>query len=263
MKFNILFITQDDPFYVKLFFDEFFTTYGKPEEIKGVVIAQPMGKKSLLDLAGQMYDFYGPVDFFRMGVRYVVHKAAGSLPRCISGGRYQTLAAICEEHEIPVVFESGINEASFLGKLREQDLDLIISVAAPVIFKEDIISIPTFGCINIHNGRLPNYRGMLPNFWQMYHGEKSIGITIHEINTGIDEGRIILQKDADIIKDESLESLIKRTKRVGAQFMIEAIDRIKSGNVTYLENPSSEGSYFSFPTNEDVREFKRRGYRIM
>jgi len=119
------------------------------------------------------------------------------------------------------------------------------------------------GCINIHNAPLPKYRGMLPNFWQMYHDERAIGITIHEINPKIDEGRIILQKHVAIRPNETLDSLIKRTKRIGAHFMIEAINMIKAGSVTYLENDPEKGSYFSFPTREDVKEFKRRGKRIM
>jgi methionyl-tRNA formyltransferase len=97
----------------------------------------------------------------------------------------------------------------------------------------------------------------------MYHNEKNIGITIHEINPGIDEGRIILQKEVDIHLSETLDSLIKRTKRIGAHFMHEAIAMIKSGNVQYIKNVGTEGSYFSFPTREDVKEFRARGKRIL
>jgi methionyl-tRNA formyltransferase len=143
------------------------------------------------------------------------------------------------------------------------NLDLIISVAAPVIFKKGLIELPKHGCINIHHAPLPEYRGMMPNFWQLYHGEKSVGMTIHEINPGIDDGRIILQKGVDILPGETLDSVIKRTKRIGAHFMIEAIKLIKSGNVDYKKNLATEGSYFSFPSREDVKEFKRRGKKIM
>ena len=143
------------------------------------------------------------------------------------------------------------------------NLDLIISVAAPVIFEKDLIQLPKWGCINIHNAKLPKYRGMMPNFWQMYYGEKKAGMTIHKINPRIDDGKIILQKEVDIDPNESLDSLIKRTKKIGAYYMIEAINMIKSGNVKYLENDPKEASYFSFPTKDDVKEFKRRGKRIL
>jgi methionyl-tRNA formyltransferase len=143
------------------------------------------------------------------------------------------------------------------------NLDLIISVAAPEIFKQEIIQIPKYGCMNIHNAKLPSYRGMMPNFWQMYHDEKRVGITVHEINPKIDDGRIILQREVDIEPEEKLDALIKRTKRIGAHLLIEAIDIIRSGNVTYKDNKSTEGSYFSFPTRKDVKEFRKRGKRII
>lgn len=263
MNFKILFITQDDPFYVRLFFEEFFKTYGILADIKGVVIAQAMGKKSLYRLTLQMYNFYGLVDFIRMGLKYVVYKLLAHTPGFFTGNGHYSLAQLCSSYGIPVMCENDINTGHFHEKLKEMNLDLIISVAAPLIFKSDLIQIPTHGCINIHNGKLPRYRGMLPNFWQMYHGEKSVGITIHEINPGIDDGRIILQRDVGIDPDDTLESLIGRTKRIGARFMIEAIDLIRSGNVIYTENPSSAGSYFSFPTRKDAKEFKRRGKTIM
>jgi methionyl-tRNA formyltransferase len=263
VSFTIVFITQDDPFYVRLFFEEFFRLYENPNEIRAVVIAQAMGKKSLFQLARQMYRFYGPVNFLKMGSRYAACRLLPILPCGIKAKARYSLEKLCEINGIQVVHQGNVNAQPFLGWLKKMNPDLVISVAAPVIFKKSLIDLPRFGCINIHNGKLPRYRGMMPNFWQMYHGENAIGLTIHEINPKIDDGRIILQKDIEILPDETLDSLMKRTKRIGARFMIEAIEIFKTGKATYKENPLEEGSYFSFPTKEDVREFKRRGKRMM
>ena len=263
MDFNIVLITQDDPFYVRLFFEEFLRNYKKLDEIKGVIIAQTMGKKSLFKLAQQMYNFYGPIDFLKMGSKYVTYKLFSILPGFIKKNGAHSLAQICTHYGIDVICRSDINSKEFLDSLERMNLDLIISVAAPVIFEKDLIQLPKWGCINIHNAKLPKYRGMMPNFWQMYHHEKRVGITIHEINPKIDDGRIILQKDVDIHPNETLDSLIKRTKKIGAHYMIEAINMIKSGNVNYIENVATEGSYFSFPTRENVKGFKRKGKRLL
>jgi methionyl-tRNA formyltransferase len=259
---KVLFVTQDDPFYVRLFFDGFFRNYESLDDISGVVIAHAMGKKSYAKLARQMYDFYGLVDFMRMGVKYAFNKMLVHLPNIFRKNGGFNLAQLCSKYGVPFFYESRINSIDFLNKVKGMNIDLIISVAAPVIFGEDIIGLPKYGCINIHNAKLPKYRGMMPNFWQMYHNEKKAGITIHEINPKIDDGRIVLQKEVDIRPDETLDSLIRRTKGIGAHLMIEAIDQIKSGAVHYMENRADEGSYFSFPAKEDVREFKRRGKRI-
>lgn len=260
---NILFITQDDPFYVRLFFEEFFKHYKSLDEISSVVIAHAMGKKSYAKLARQMYDFYGPVNFTRMGTKYAFRKVLARIPSAFRKNGGFNLAQLCSHYGIPVIYENRINSPDFLKTVNHMNVDLIISVAAPVIFKEDIIRLPRYGCINIHHAPLPKYRGMMPNFWQMYHGEKSAGMTVHEINPKIDDGRIILQKEVDIEPRESLDALIKRTKRLGAHLMIEAIEKIRNGNVKYIENKEEEGSYFSFPTKEDVKEFRRRGKRIL
>jgi methionyl-tRNA formyltransferase len=97
----------------------------------------------------------------------------------------------------------------------------------------------------------------------MYHGEKNIGITVHEINANIDEGRIILQRDVAIVPDETLDSLIRRTKKIAARIMIEAVENFRIGQLNYRDNLSQEGSYFSFPTSQDVKEFKKRGKRLL
>ena len=77
--FNLLFITQDDPFYVRCFFEEFFIIYPNLEEIKAVVIQSPMGKRSTWALAKQMYAFYGIIDFLRMCLRYFKVKTLNKL----------------------------------------------------------------------------------------------------------------------------------------------------------------------------------------
>lgn len=260
---KILFVTQDDPFYVKLFFEEFYRRCESLEEIVGIVITEPMGKRSTAKLAKQMLDFYGPADFFRIGMKYAALKALAHAPGFLGWARFCSLQELSKRNGIRVFLETDINDSEFIKQIDSLGLDIIVSVAAPVIFKKELIGIPRHGCINIHNGKLPKYRGMLPNFWQMYHNETNVGITIHEINPKIDDGRIILQKEVKILAGETLDSLIKRTKREGAHLMIEAIKRLKTGNVQYRENKTSEGTYFSFPKKKEVQEFKRRGKRIL
>jgi methionyl-tRNA formyltransferase len=261
--FRFLFITQDDPFYVRLFFEEFFRVCTNLAEIEGVVITRAMNKRSSLELARQMAGFYGPLDFLRTGLRYTAQKVLSAGGGLLGTKASYGLGPLCKRYGVPVSHDSDINSREFLDRIQSMRLDLIISVACSVIFKAALIQAPRYGCINIHHGRLPRYRGMMPTFWQMYHGERKVGICIHEMNTRIDDGRILLLKEVDIEPSDTLDSLLKRTKRMAAHFMIEAIDRIKSGKVEYSENDRTEGSYFSYPTREEVKQFKRLGKRIL
>lgn len=262
-KLNILFITQEDPFYVRLFFEEFFRNYPHPEDIKGVVIAPTMGKKSAGKLMKQMYDFYGPLDFLKVGSKYAYYRFCDTISRNLPLKSFYSIEQVCRKYGVKVMHRAKVNSEDFLSELKQMKTDLVISVAAPQIFKEKLIKLPSRGCINIHNSPLPKYRGMLPNFWQMFNGEKSVGTTIHFINAGIDDGDILFQKETPIEPGESLDSLIKRTKKLGALFMIDAVLSLKKGPIKPLPNRKDEATYFTFPTKEEAKEFRRRGYRLL
>ena len=177
--------------------------------------------------------------------------------------RFYSIAQLCHRYGVPTWKCGNVNSETFLNKINTMDLDLIISVAAPQIFKDQLIGVPRRGCINIHNSKLPKYRGMMPNFWQMFHGEKAVGITVHRINLGIDDGEILLQKEVPIQEQETLDSLIRRTKILGAHLMIEVVRLMKCDRLQPLPNPSSSSSYYSFPSPQDVKEFRQKGFRLI
>jgi len=256
---NIVFFTQEDPFYVKVFFDEFFRQFKPLNEIKAIVISRPMGKKSIFDLARQMYNFYGPYDFLRMGFRYAHIKVMGKRPvrkpANGSGPRTYTLKQL-------VIERSDLNSGDFRQSISQYSPDLFISVASPIIFKKELIALPKMDCINVHNAPLPKYRGMLPNFWQLYHGEKEAGITIHRIAEGIDTGDIVARHFVSIEPEETLHDLIIKTKKMDARFMADVIEDYRLGKVT-CRKMTGEGSYFTFPNRNDVKIFKQRGRRLL
>jgi len=262
---NIIFFTQEDPFYVKVFFDEFFKQYKNLEDIKAFVISRPMGEKSITKLAKQMYDFYGPIDFFRVGLHYVYKKIMGKKrmqPRCTRNVKTYTIKQLAELYGLNVLERNDLNSASFHSLINQYEPDLFISIACPIIFKEKLIGIPKLDSINIHNAPLPKYRGMLPNFWQLYHDEKEAGMTIHRIDTGLDTGDMLLQHFIPIDSRDSLHDLIVKTKKEGVGQMIKVIEDFKNGTVKY-SRMEGKCSYFTFPSREDVRKFKKCGKRLL
>ena len=103
----------------------------------------------------------------------------------------------------------------------------------------------------------------MPTFWQMYRGEKSIGVTVHYMEPEIDAGDALLSEQLDIEPGESLDHLIRRSKRHGAHSVAKALRQLLSGRPTRTPLNDSEGSYFTFPTREEIREFKRKGFRAI
>ncbi len=104
---------------------------------------------------------------------------------------------------------------------------------------------------------------MLPNFWQMYQGEKESVLTIHQMVENLDKGDILLQRATPIREEMSLEQLIRTAKVRSARALWHLLDRFATESVEVTPLPEEEGSYFSWPTREEAKEFRRRGRRLL
>lgn len=263
---KVIIVTQKDPFYIPIFFKHFFEKFDKLTsgiEIAGVIIQKPLGQKSKVALIRKMLDFYGPVAFSLQALRcflQITEKklyASGILPVSFS------IEYFLDKNKVELLKYKNVNSGKFVKFVEEEKIDLIVSVAASQIFKAKILKKPRLGCINIHNAPLPDYRGMLPTFWQMYHGEHFAGVSIHEMVEELDRGEIIYQDETKIEKGMSLDRLIKKAKKKNAEVLIRVLEMFKKSKVKYTSLPKRKGSYFSFPTKKDVSEFRKRGYRII
>jgi methionyl-tRNA formyltransferase len=155
------------------------------------------------------------------------------------------------------------NDPEFLRQLEERKPDLLLSVACPYILKDRLLKLPPLGCINIHHAPLPRYKGMMPTFWQLFHGESTVGVTVHYMAAKVDEGATLLQEDLAIQTCESLDQLIRRSKRQGAHCMAQVVRQIAAGTQKVIQPKAQESSYFTFPTRNEIREFHKRGFRAI
>lgn len=260
---KIEFLTQNDTLYVLPFFEEFVRNYSKEFEILHISAAPTMGRRSRTQLAEELWQLYGTGGFARLATRAGLARLLGALPKASGASRYYTLAQLSRSYGIQYAKIGNPNAKAFVESVRQRRPDLLISVACPFILKAELLGISPFGAINIHHAPLPSYKGMMPTFWQMYHGEKSVGLTIHYMDTKVDEGAALLQAELPIDKDETLDHLIERSKRHGAHCMAEVVRQIATRTQQPLELANNRASYFTFPTREEIREFHRRGLRAI
>jgi methionyl-tRNA formyltransferase len=262
-------VTQDDPFYVLIFFKELLKNdLSKKFDLKGVIIQPPLGKKSKKKLIKQMLDFYGYWNFTVIGFKYVFFKIFNYLSIKISKGHFP--GAFSVEHlllknNINIFELKNINSKESITFLKSLGLDVIFSIAASQIFKEEILKLPKFGCYNIHTAKLPKNRGMMPNFWSLYNYDTNSGsaITIHRMNRELDDGEILLQQEFQLDPHETLDSLIKRTKKMSVQTFLNAMDLLTKGDFSLKANDQKFASYNTFPTKEDVKRFKAKGLKLI
>jgi methionyl-tRNA formyltransferase len=157
----------------------------------------------------------------------------------------------------------SVNDPEYLERVRRLSPDVIVSVAAPEIFRKELLRTPRLGCVNIHSGRLPVYRGMMPTFWQMMRGEPTVTVTVHEMAEKLDAGGILGTVSIPITPRDSLDRVITVTKQAGARLLIEVLGKIRLGQVSGIPVDMSGASYFSFPKREHVLEFRKRGHRLL
>lgn len=256
---RVLIITEEDEFYLPLSID--YLLKNCSEKIVEVVCARNPLLPGKLKAARKFYAAFGLGPILSQGVRVASAKILDALPWLNFTGRYYSVKRVCEAYNILNSYAENINAADFLEHRQELDIDLIASVSPTQIFKENLISLPKYGCINIHTAKLPKYRGLYPTYWAMACGEKTVGISVHYIEKGVDTGKIILQEDWEIPQRTTLDNMLKVTKLKGVELLIKAIKQIAAGTVQAFY-PQGEGTYFSFPTPDSYKEFKNRGYKL-
>ena len=242
-------MTPEEPSVMPIFFGKVIVPLG--DEIVAVAVVSPIYKRSSWGRqAKQFIASFGVRDFLAEALHYLASKLAG--------GR-RSVKSLVRSNGIPLLTPEHVNSSDFLDALRRLDPDLVISVSCPQIFGKELLELPRRGCINVHSALLPHYRGVLPTFWVLANGEDTTGVTVHQMTPGIDGGNILLQKRVGIEADETLHSLMRRCKAVAADAVLETVARLRDGTIHALPNPADEGSYFSFPSREDVGRFRARG----
>ena len=251
-KLRLLFVTEDDPLYVIRLFDVFFREYPRESmEICGITIDRAFHEPPWKTLR-RMLRFYGVGGVARLSTRFLRARLSG-----------RSIARLAREQSIPMVPATSVNSPGYLDRVRQLAPDVIVSVAAPEIFRKDILRLPPLGCINIHSGRLPVYRGMMPTFWQMLHGEPEVTVTVHEMAEALDAGKILGTASVPIEPRDTLDRVIGTTKEAGARLLIEVLSKIREGQASRIPVDMSGKKYFSFPQREHVREFRKRGHRLL
>jgi methionyl-tRNA formyltransferase len=251
-KLRVHVVTEDDPLYVIQFFETFFDEYARDEfDVIGITIQQPFNE-SKFATAKRVLALYGPVDFARLLVRVAERKL-----------RRRSIAALARAKDVPLVPTKSVNDPEFVRRIVMSKPDVIVSVAAPEIFKDQILRSASLGCINMHSGRLPKYRGMMPTFWQMRFGEEHATVTVHEMAAELDAGAVLGTKECPIRERDSLDRVMIETKQEAARLLIRTLRELAAGTTVAQPLDMTNASYYSFPTRSDAASFRKHGHRML
>lgn len=232
--------------------------------IKAVVVLDVKG--ALANKRGYFLQGFSAWQCLKLFAKLNSRRLSAGMRRVIGGrvrpGEGMSVRQLAQHLAIPCVATSELHAEQLLAYLASLDLDLIVSFSAPIVFKEPLLSLPRQGCINLHCSLLPRYAGLLPSFWVLYHHESQTGATVHYMDTRIDNGGILGQEVVSIEPKATMLDVIRRTKRVGGDLMVRVVREMASGTVSVRANREEEGSYFGWPTVEQMRQFRRQGGRL-
>lgn len=132
-----------------------------------------------------------------------------------------------EEHHILAAFEA----------------DIMVVVAYGIILPIEILKIPRLGCINVHASLLPRWRGAAPIQRAIEAGDAETGVTIMQMDVGLDTGEMLLSRSIRITGNDTSQSLHERLMHLGSKTLLEALERIAEDNVTRIEQDEIQACY--------------------
>lgn len=156
---------------------------------------------------------------------------------------YCPVKACAVSHGIPVFQPVKIRLES-VEDLKALQPELCVTAAFGQILSQEILDIPSHGTVNVHSSLLPKYRGSSPINWALLCGEKVTGVTTMMTDKGMDTGDILLQKEVEILPGETAGELTERLSLIGAELLIETIQKIEDGTCPRTPQNHEQMSYY-------------------
>ena len=258
---KILIIVDETPFYHPTFVNELIAELKKKNfQIYGARVTKIEAKNSLEKyLIAKFYRLY-----FSEIIKLLIKKSFFTIlsllfPRGLKN-RFFSVKSVFRKNKISFInIEKNINQKKYFEKITNISPDLIVS-SNSLFFNTEILRIPKYGCLNRHTSLLPSHGGLWPVLYSIAENDLKTGVSIHEMTSKIDTGKVYAQKEIDISKNKNMSSIYKVAFSLSTNLIIEAIDNLINDKVL---NISRKQSYHSFPTKDDWLNFRRNGGRFI
>ena len=166
-------------------------------------------------------------------------------------------------HGIPVMQPRRIKTPEAVAELKKYQADIYVAAAFGQILSQEILDIPRFGCVCVHASLLPKYRGASPIQHAIINGESSTGVTIMQMDAGIDTGDMLYSIETPIDPDDTCETLHDRLRILGGQAVTEALPMIEAGTLSPVKQQEEDSCYAPIITKEMGRvDFTREAEEI-
>ena len=174
-------------------------------------------------------------------------------------GRKQILTAppvkqLAQQHDIPVYQPRTLRDGSSDELIQELAPDIIVVVAYGCIIPPQLLHVAKYGCINLHVSLLPKYRGSAPIQWAVLNGDAETGVSIMQLDEGLDTGDVLMVEPVAIDPEETSGELFDRVSAVGARTLVDALAKIEAGQLTPVPQDHSKAT-LAPPLSKDTARF--------
>jgi len=156
-------------------------------------------------------------------------------------------------HGLTLLQPERARNEEFLQQLRSLEPELIVVAAYGQILPPSILELPRLGCINVHTSLLPKYRGAAPIQWAILNDEPETGVTIMQMDAGMDTGAILAQEGSQITASDTSESVLDRLADLGARLLVRTVPEYASGVIQPRPQPEEGVSYAPKIKKDDGR----------
>lgn len=174
-------------------------------------------------------------------------------------------------HDIPVCQPESLKADEALSELANWNADLMIVVAYGLLLPKAALDTPKYGCINVHGSILPKWRGAAPIQRAVLEGDAETGVTIMQMDVGLDTGDMLLIETCPITSDDTSGSVYEKLQKLGPPALVKAVDEIAAETIsaekqndelaTYAHKLSKQEALIDWAEPAEVIERKIRGYQ--
>jgi methionyl-tRNA formyltransferase len=158
-----------------------------------------------------------------------------------------------EERAIPVVQPVKLRDGTFAAWLRGVAPDVAVVVAYGRILPPDVLTVPPLGCVNVHASVLPRHRGAAPINWSILTGDDATGVTLMQMDEGLDTGPALAVRHTPIALDDTAIEVSQRLQDLGAALLREELPRLVAGALTPAAQDNDRATHAPLLTKEMAR----------
>ena len=158
---------------------------------------------------------------------------------------------LAQELNIPIIQPEKLKQPEAMEQLRAWAPDLIVVAAFGQILRKDVLELPRFGCVNVHASLLPRWRGAAPIHAAILAGDEETGVTIMQMDVGLDTGPMLAKRSIHLKPDDTAGSVFQPLSTLGADLLIETLPDYLSGGLQPVPQPEEGVTYAPMMKKED------------